>query len=154
MKKVEAIVQPFKLDDLKASLSAIGIRGMTVTEVRGFGRQHASTQAYRGSSYVVDFLPKVKLEIVVHDEDLAQVVDMIERVARTDRIGDGDIFVLPMEEVVRIRTGARDDEAITTSAGATPIAPRIARSRRRPRRPPLQRGASRWRTPSDTTPRD
>ncbi len=104
MKKVEAIIKPFKLDEVKEALSSIGIQGLTVSEVKGFGRQKGHTELYRGAEYVVDFLPKVKLEIIVADESATQVVETIERAARTGRIGDGKIFVMPMEEVVRIRT--------------------------------------------------
>jgi nitrogen regulatory protein P-II 1 len=112
MKKVEAIIKPFKLDEVKEALSSIGVQGLTVSEVKGFGRQKGHTELYRGAEYVVDFLPKVKLEIIVADEMVAQVVDTIERAARTGRIGDGKIFVLPMEEVVRIRTGERGANAL------------------------------------------
>jgi nitrogen regulatory protein P-II 1 len=112
MKKVEAIIKPFKLDEVKEALSSIGVQGLTVTEVKGFGRQKGHTELYRGAEYVVDFLPKVKLEIIVSDELAAQVVETIERAARTGRIGDGKIFVMPMEEVVRIRTGERGNNAL------------------------------------------
>jgi nitrogen regulatory protein P-II 1 len=112
MKKVEAIIKPFKLDEVKESLSSIGAQGLTVTEVKGFGRQKGHTELYRGAEYVVDFLPKVKLEIIVSDENVAKVVETIEKAARTGRIGDGKIFVLPVEEVVRIRTGERGSEAL------------------------------------------
>ncbi len=112
MKKVEAIIKPFKLDEVKEALSSIGIQGLTVSEVKGFGRQKGHTELYRGAEYVVDFLPKVKLEIIVSDETAGQVVDTIERAARTGRIGDGKIFVMPMEEVVRIRTGERGANAL------------------------------------------
>ncbi|HUY29085.1 MAG TPA: P-II family nitrogen regulator [Candidatus Binataceae bacterium] len=112
MKKVEAIIKPFKLDEVKEALSSIGVQGLTVSEVKGFGRQKGHTELYRGAEYVVDFLPKVKLEIIVSDELAAQVVETIERAARTGRIGDGKIFVMPMEEVVRIRTGERGANAL------------------------------------------
>jgi nitrogen regulatory protein P-II 1 len=112
MKKVEAIIKPFKLDEVKESLSGIGIQGLTVTEVKGFGRQKGHTELYRGAEYVVDFLPKVKLEIIVKDESVADVVSAIEKSAKTGRIGDGKIFVLPIDEVVRIRTGERGDQAL------------------------------------------
>jgi nitrogen regulatory protein PII len=112
MKKVEAIIKPFKLDEVKEALSSIGVQGLTVSEVKGFGRQKGHTELYRGAEYVVDFLPKVKLEIIVGDELTVQVVETIERAARTGRIGDGKIFVMPMEEVVRIRTGERGPNAI------------------------------------------
>lgn len=112
MKKIEAIIKPFKLDEVKEGLAAIGIKGMTVTEVKGFGRQKGHTELYRGAEYVVDFLPKVKIEVVVTDEKVAQAVETIEKAARTGRIGDGKIFVLPIDEVVRIRTGERGGDAI------------------------------------------
>ena len=112
MKKVEAIIKPFKLDEVKEALSSIGVQGLTVTEVKGFGRQKGHTELYRGAEYVVDFLPKVKLEIIVSDDLAGQVVETIERAARTGRIGDGKIFVMPMEEVVRIRTGERGPNAL------------------------------------------
>ena len=112
MKKVEAIIKPFKLDEVKEALSSVGVQGLTVSEVKGFGRQKGHTELYRGAEYVVDFLPKVKLEIIVADEMTALVVETIERAARTGRIGDGKIFVLPMEDVIRIRTGERGPNAL------------------------------------------
>jgi nitrogen regulatory protein P-II 1 len=112
MKKVEAIIKPFKLDEVKEGLSAIGVQGLTVSEVKGFGRQKGHTELYRGAEYVVDFLPKVKLEVIVRDEQVAEVIDAIEKAARTGRIGDGKIFVVPVEEVIRIRTGERGGNAI------------------------------------------
>ncbi len=112
MKKVEAIIKPFKLDEVKEALSAAGVHGITVSEVKGFGRQKGHTELYRGAEYVVDFLPKVKLDIIVSDEQVPQVVDAIQRAAKTGRIGDGKIFVLPIEDVVRIRTGERGGDAI------------------------------------------
>ena len=112
MKKVEAIIKPFKLDEVKEALSSVGVQGLTVSEVKGFGRQKGHTELYRGAEYVVDFLPKVKLEIIVADDMAGQVVETIERAARTGRIGDGKIFVMPMEEVVRIRTGERGPNAL------------------------------------------
>jgi nitrogen regulatory protein P-II 1 len=112
MKKVEAIIKPFKLDEVKEGLSSIGVQGLTATEVKGFGRQKGHTELYRGAEYVVDFLPKVKLEIIVSDDQVAGVVDTIQQAARTGRIGDGKIFVLPMEEIVRIRTGERGGDAL------------------------------------------
>ena len=112
MKKIEAIIKPFKLDEVKESLSSIGIQGITVSEVKGFGRQKGHTELYRGAEYVVDFLPKVKLEIIVKDEMVSQVVEAISKAAKTGRIGDGKIFVVPIEEVVRIRTGERGPDAI------------------------------------------
>lgn len=112
MKKVEAIIKPFKLDEVKENLNAVGVRGLTVSEVKGFGRQKGHTELYRGAEYVVDFLPKVKLEIIVQEEMVAKVVETIEKAARTGRIGDGKIFVSPVEDVVRIRTGERGEEAV------------------------------------------
>jgi len=112
MKLVEAIIKPFKLDEVKEALNAIGIEGITVCEVKGFGRQKGHTELYRGAEYVVDFIPKVKLEIAIADEMVAKVVETIELTARTGRIGDGKIFVLPLDGAVRIRTGEKDNEAI------------------------------------------
>lgn len=112
MKKVEAIIKPFKLDEVKESLNALGVRGLTVSEVKGFGRQKGHTELYRGAEYVVDFLPKVKLEIIVDEDLVASVVEAIEKSANTGRIGDGKIFVSPVEEVIRIRTGERGKDAI------------------------------------------
>ena len=112
MKKIEAIIKPFKLDDAKEALGEIGVQGLTVTEVRGFGRQKGHTELYRGAEYVVDFLPKVKLEIVVTDDLAEKVVVKLQEAASTGRIGDGKIFVLPIEESVRIRTGESGDAAL------------------------------------------
>jgi len=112
MKKVEAIIKPFKLDEVKDALSEVGIQGMTVTEVKGFGRTGGKKEVYRGSAYVVDFVPKVKVEIVVAESQVQSVVDAIEKSGKTGRIGDGKIFVTPVEMAVRIRTGDRDEEAI------------------------------------------
>ena len=112
MQKVEAIIKPFKLDEVKEALSAIGIQGITVSEVKGFGRQKGHTELYRGAEYVVDFLPKIKLEIVVPDDLVPKVVEAIQNAANTGRIGDGKIFVLPVIEAVRIRTGDRGEDAI------------------------------------------
>ncbi len=112
MKKIEAIIKPFKLDDVKSALSEMGIQGMTVTEVKGFGRQKGHTELYRGAEYVVDFLPKLKLEVVVSDDMLDKVVAAIVASANTGRIGDGKIFVLPLEEAIRIRTGEKGADAI------------------------------------------
>jgi len=112
MKKVEAIIKPFKLDEVKEGLAAVGVQGLTVSEVKGFGRQKGHTELYRGAEYVVDFLPKVKLEVIVRDEQVAEVIDAIEKAARTGRIGDGKIFVVPVEEVIRIRTGERGGNAV------------------------------------------
>jgi nitrogen regulatory protein P-II 1 len=112
MRKVEAIIKPFKLDEVKEALHDIGIQGMTVTEVKGFGRQKGHTELYRGAEYVVDFLPKIKIEIAVPDEMADKVVQAVVGAANTGRIGDGKIFVLPMEEVIRIRTGERGQDAL------------------------------------------
>ncbi len=112
MKKVEAIIKPFKLDEVKEALAKAGVQGLTVTEVKGFGRQKGHTELYRGAEYVVDFLPKVKIEMLLDDAKAAQVVDVIKDAAKTGRIGDGKIFVLPVDDVVRIRTGERGSDAI------------------------------------------
>ena len=112
MKKVEAIIKPFKLNEVKDKLNEIGVQGITVTEVKGFGRQKGHTELYRGAEYVVDFLPKVKMEIVIDDAQLEEVVNAIMQAAQTGRIGDGKIFVTNLEEAVRIRTGERGKEAI------------------------------------------
>jgi nitrogen regulatory protein PII len=112
MKKVEAIIKPFKLDEVKDALNEIGIQGMTVTEVKGFGRQKGHTELYRGAEYVVDFIPKIKLEIVTSDQLAAKVVSTIEQVAKTGKIGDGKIFVYNVEEAVRIRTGEQGEAAV------------------------------------------
>jgi nitrogen regulatory protein PII len=112
MKLVTAIIKPFKLDDVRAALSDIGVSGMTVTEVKGFGRQRGHTELYRGAEYVVDFLPKIKVEVVIADDQLQAVLDVIQTAARTGRIGDGKIFVSDITEVVRIRTGESGAAAI------------------------------------------
>lgn len=112
MKKVEAIIKPFKLDEVKEGLSEIGIHGMTVTEIKGFGRTGGKKEVYRGSAYVVDFVPKVRIEIIVADDLVKQVVNKIMESARTGRIGDGKIFVTPVDEVIRIRTGETGEDAI------------------------------------------
>ena len=112
MKKIEAIIKPFKMEDVKEALSEIGIEGMTVSEVKGFGRQKGHTEIYRGSEYTVDFLPKVKFEIVVADERVQRAVETIAAAAKTGKIGDGKVFVLPIEEAIRIRTEERGDAAI------------------------------------------
>lgn len=112
MKKIEAIIKPFKLDEVKEALHEIGVSGITVTEAKGFGRQKGHTELYRGAEYVVDFLPKVKLEVVVGAEIAERVVEAIAAAAQTDRIGDGKIFVTSIESALRIRTGERDDDAI------------------------------------------
>lgn len=112
MKKIEAVIKPFKLDDVREALSEAGVTGLTVTEVKGFGRQKGHTELYRGAEYVVDFLPKVKLEIVVADNQVDRCVEAIISGARTGKIGDGKIFVTAVEQVVRIRTGERGEEAI------------------------------------------
>lgn len=112
MKKIEAIIKPHKLDDVKDGLTEIGIKGMTVTEVKGYGRQKGHTEIYRGAEYVVDFLPKIKIEIVVPAEIADQVVDKIRESANTGKIGDGKIFVLPIERIVRVRTGEENRDAV------------------------------------------
>ena len=112
MKKIEAIVKPFKLDDVKYALTKIGVQGMTVTEARGFGRQKGHAEFYRGTEYKVDFIPKSKIELIVTDELVNQVIETIQKAAKTGKIGDGKIFVSPVEEVIRIRTGERGKDAI------------------------------------------
>lgn len=112
MKKIEAIIKPFKLDEVKDALNEVGIQGMTVTEVKGFGRQKGHTELYRGAEYVVDFIPKIKLEIVTSDGLVTKVVEIIEKTAKTGKIGDGKIFVYPVDEAVRIRTGERGETAV------------------------------------------
>ncbi|HEX7476265.1 MAG TPA: P-II family nitrogen regulator [Polyangiales bacterium] len=112
MKKVEAIIKPFKLDEVKDALGEIGIQGMTVSEVKGFGRTGGKKEVYRGSAYVVDFVPKVKIELVVSDSQVNQVIESIEKTAKTGRIGDGKIFVVGIEEAIRIRTGERGEDAV------------------------------------------
>jgi nitrogen regulatory protein P-II 1 len=112
MRKVEAIIKPFKLDEVKEALNEIGIKGITISEVKGFGRQKGHTELYRGAEYVVDFIPKIKMEIIVSDDLVAKVVNTIAESACTGRIGDGKIFVTPVDEVVRIRTGERGEDAL------------------------------------------
>jgi nitrogen regulatory protein P-II 1 len=112
MKKIEAIIKPFKLEEVKEALSKIGVRGMTVTEVKGFGRQKGHTEIYRGAEYKIDFLAKVKIELITTDEMVLQVIETIERAAKTGKIGDGKIFISSVEEVIRIRTGERGRDAI------------------------------------------
>ena len=112
MKKIEAIIKPFKLDDVKEALQGIGLQGMTVVEAKGFGRQKGHTELYRGAEYVVDFLPKLKLEIVVTDDQLESALEAIQKAAKTGKIGDGKIFVTSVEQVVRIRTGETDEAAV------------------------------------------
>ena len=112
MKKIEAFIKPFKLDEVREALSEVGITGLTVTEVKGFGRQKGHTELYRGAEYVVDFLPKIKIEIVVANENVDAAIDAIIKAARTGKIGDGKIFVSTVEQVVRIRTGETDEAAI------------------------------------------
>lgn len=112
MKLVTAVIKPFKLDDVREALSEIGIQGITVIEVKGFGRQKGHTELYRGAEYVVDFLPKIKIEIAIHDEQTDQVIEAIEKAANTGKIGDGKIFVSPLEQIIRIRTGESGPEAI------------------------------------------
>ena len=112
MKKIEAIIKPFKLEEVKESLNEIGVQGITVSEVKGFGRQKGHTELYRGAEYVVDFLPKIKIEVVLPDNRLEQAIEAITSAAKTGRIGDGKIFVFSMEEAIRIRTGEKGEEAI------------------------------------------
>ncbi len=112
MKKIEAIIKPFKLDEVREALSDVGVSGLTVTEVKGFGRQKGHTELYRGAEYVVDFLPKVKIEIVIADDLVETAIDSIIKAAHTGKIGDGKIFVMPVEQVVRIRTGETGDAAL------------------------------------------
>jgi nitrogen regulatory protein P-II 1 len=112
MKKIEAIIKPFKLDEIKEALQGLDIKGMTITEVKGFGRQKGHTEIYRGAEYIIDFIPKVKLELILDDPQVPQVLKTIQETARTGKIGDGKIFVMPVEEVIRIRTGEQGKEAI------------------------------------------
>ena len=112
MKKIEAIIKPFKLDDVKEALNEIGITGMTISEVKGYGRQKGHKEVYRGAEYIVDFIPKTKLEIVVGSDQVDRVVDVIRNSANSGKIGDGKIFVLPIERVVRVRTGEEDGDAV------------------------------------------
>ena len=112
MKRIDAIIKPFKVDDVKKGLAAIGVRGLTISEVKGFGRQKGHTELYRGAEYIVDFLPKVHITVLVPNERMAETVDAIVESARTGKIGDGKIFITPIEEVVRIRTGERGTDAI------------------------------------------
>jgi nitrogen regulatory protein P-II 1 len=112
MKKIEAVIKPFKLDEVKEALQEVGLKGMTVTEVKGFGRQKGHTELYRGAEYVVDFLPKVKIELVVGDDLVERAVEAIQQAAKTDRIGDGKIFVSAVEDAVRIRTGEKGTDAL------------------------------------------
>ena len=112
MKKIEAIIKPFKLDEVKEALTKEGVQGMTVSEVKGFGRQKGHTELYRGAEYVVDFLPKIKIELLLEDERARRASELIESIARTGRIGDGKIFILPVDDVIRIRTGERGEAAL------------------------------------------
>ena len=112
MKKIEAIIKPFKLDDVKQALSEVGLQGMTISEVKGYGRQKGHKEIYRGAEYLVDFIPKIKIEIVVPSDRVDSVIETIRKAANTGKIGDGKIFVLPIEQVVRVRTGERGEEAI------------------------------------------
>lgn len=112
MRKIEAIIKPFKLDEVKEALNEIGVQGMTVVEVKGYGRQKGHTELYRGAEYVVDFLPKIKIEIIVQDEMVEKVIETVETASRTGRIGDGKIFVTDIADVIRIRTGERGEDAI------------------------------------------
>jgi len=112
MKKIEAIIKPHKLDEVKQALTHIGVQGMTVTEVKGFGRQKGHTEVYRGAEYKIDFLPKVKIELITGEELVTQIIETIERAAKTGKIGDGKIFISPVDDVIRIRTGERGKDAI------------------------------------------
>ena len=112
MKKIEAIIKPFKLEDVKEALSEAGITGMTVTDVKGYGRQQGHSELYRGAEYVVDFLAKIKIELIVNDDDVEKAIELISSSAKTGKIGDGKIFVIPIDEVVRIRTGETGEEAV------------------------------------------
>lgn len=112
MKKVEAIIKPFKLDEVKEAITNLGIKGMTVSEVKGFGRQKGHTELYRGAEYVVDFLPKIKIEVILEDDDVQNLIEAIQESAKTGRIGDGKIFVTPVEQIIRIRTGETGENAI------------------------------------------
>jgi nitrogen regulatory protein P-II 1 len=112
VKKIEAVIKPFKLEDVKDALSEAGVTGMTVSDVKGYGRQQGHSELYRGAEYVVDFLPKIKLELIVADEDVDSIISVIIESAKTGKIGDGKIFVSPVEKIVRIRTGEQDEEAI------------------------------------------
>jgi len=112
MKKIEAIIKPFKLDDVKEALNGIGIKGMTISEVKGYGRQKGHKEIYRGAEYIVDFIPKVKMEIIVDATQVDEIIETISKAAHTGKIGDGKIFVLPIEEVIRVRTGEKGKEAI------------------------------------------
>lgn len=112
MKLIQAIIKPFKLDDVREALTEIGVTGMTAIEVKGFGRQKGHTELYRGAEYVVDFLPKIKLEIVIKDDQVEAVIEAVTKAAQTGKIGDGKIFVLPVEQAIRIRTGEQGDEAV------------------------------------------
>ena len=112
MKKIEAIIKPFKLDDVKDALNTIGIKGMTITEVKGYGRQKGHKEVYRGAEYFVDFIPKVKIGIIIATEQVEEVVETISKAAHTGKIGDGKIFIMPVDDVIRVRTGERGEEAI------------------------------------------
>lgn len=112
MKKIEAIIKPFKLDEVKQALSEMGLQGMTISEVKGYGRQKGHKEIYRGAEYLVDFIPKIKIEIIVSSDRVDQVIETIRKAANTGKIGDGKIFIMPMEQVVRVRTGERGEEAI------------------------------------------
>jgi nitrogen regulatory protein P-II 1 len=112
MKKIEVVIKPFKLDDVKEALAELGVSGMTVSDVKGYGRQQGHSELYRGAEYVVDFLPKVKLELIVAEESVTECIDAIMKAAKTGKIGDGKIFVSPVEKIIRIRTGEEDQEAI------------------------------------------
>jgi nitrogen regulatory protein P-II 1 len=112
MKKIEAVIKPFKLDDVKEALNDVGIHGMTVSEVKGYGRQKGHTEIYRGAEYAVDFIPKLKIEIILEDDRLSEVIEVIQKAASTGKIGDGKIFILPVDEVIRVRTGEKGSDAL------------------------------------------
>ena len=112
MKKIEAIIRPFRIDDIREALGEIGVRGMTITEVKGYGRQKGHTELYRGSEYQIDFLPKIKIEVIVSDKMVDKVVDTILKAAKTGQVGDGKIFVYPVEDVIRVRTGESGEDAL------------------------------------------
>jgi nitrogen regulatory protein P-II 1 len=140
MKKVEAIIKPFKLEDVKEALSGVGVQGMTVTEVKGFGRQKGHTEIYRGSEYTVDFLPKVKIEVVVDDDRVDEVSDAIVKTANTGKIGDGKVFVSPVEQAIRIRTGETGAEAVvgdSTVAWREPFSSQLPAKAQAPLAPAL-----------------
>jgi len=151
MKKIEAIIKPFKLDDVKDRLREIGVQGMTVSEVKGFGRTGGKKEVYRGSAYVVDFVPKVRIQIVAKDEMVKDIVEALMSVARTGHIGDGKIFVTPVEEVIRIRTGERGEDALGQLPWSARNAPRTERRRETSRCPQPKSLSSQRRTESNSS---